>query len=71
MCYKNKEEYVEYVVLLETTNLLLMETRQFDNSDFFTNMHSLILNTTIVLFTERSHKSFFKKNPIFVFHSNH
>ena len=72
MCYKNTEEYVEYVVLLETTNLLLMETRQFDNSYFFTNMHSLILNATIALFTERFHKSFFKKNPIiFVFHSNH
>ena len=55
------EEYVEYVVLLETTNLLLMETRQFDNSYFFTNMNSLILNTTIVLFTERFHKSFFLK----------
>ena len=59
MCYKNTEEYVEYVALLETTNLLLMKTRQFGNSYFFTNMNSLILNTTIVLFTERFRKSFF------------
>ena len=72
MCYKKMEEYVEHVVLLETTNLLLMETGQFGNSYFFTNMNSLILNTTIVLFTESFHKSFFLKNPIiFVFHSNH
>ena len=71
MCYKNTEEDVEYVALLETMNLLLMETRQFGNSYFFTNMNSLILNTTIVLFTERFRKSFFKKNPIiFAFHSN-
>ena len=59
MCYKNTAEYVEYVVLLETTNLLLMETRQFGNSYFFTNMNSLVLNITIVLFTEKFHKSFF------------